>query len=142
LNVIDGRLDNYPAFEALSDFFRDKNLKKVRFDTLRNHIDLAKGVISIPNMVINSSLGFIEVSGKQNTDMTMEYYLRVPLKLVTQTGMQKLFTQKTEVDAETEDAIQYKDESKRTRYLNLKVTGTPDNYKIGLGKDKTSDKQQ
>jgi len=141
LNVIDGRLDNYPAFEALSDFFRDKNLKKVRFDTLRNHIDLAKGVISIPNMVINSSLGFIEVSGKQNTDMTMEYYLRVPLKLVTQTGMQKLFTQKTEVDAETEDAIQYKDESKRIRYLNLKVTGTPDNYKISLGKDKTSNKQ-
>lgn len=136
LDVMHGKLENYGAFDALSDYFRDKNLKKVLFDTLRNHIDVTKGIISIPQMTINSSLGFIEVSGKQDKDMNMEYYLRVPVKLVTQAGMQKLFGEKKEIDPNAEDKIQYKDESTRIRFINLKIMGTPDNYKISLEKDK------
>ena len=136
LDVMHGKLENYGAFDALSDYFRDKNLKKVLFDTLRNHIDVTKGIISIPQMTINSSLGFIEVSGKQDKDMNMEYYLRVPVKLVTQAGMQKLFGEKKEIDPDAEDKIQYKDESTRIRFINLKIMGTPDNYKISLEKDK------
>jgi hypothetical protein len=141
MEVTNGRLENYSAFEALSDFFRDKNLKKVLFDTLRNHIDVTRGVMSIPNMTINSSLGFIEISGKQDMNMNMEYYIRVPLKLVTQVAMQKLFGEKKEIDSEVEDEIQYKDETKRIRFINLKISGTPENYKISLQKDKNLKKK-
>ncbi len=136
IEVMNGRLENYSAFDALSDFFRDKNLKKVLFDTLRNHIDVTRGVVSIPSMTINSSLGFIEVSGKQDMNLNMEYFVRVPLKLVTQAGMQKLFGTKKELDPEKEDEIQYMDENKRIRFVNLRIVGTPDSYKISLGKDK------
>jgi hypothetical protein len=48
--------------------------------------------------------------------------------------MQKLFG--TKESTGEEDEIQYKDDSKRIRYVNLEITGTPDNYKISLGKDK------
>ena len=135
MNVKNGRLENYSAFDALADYFRDKNLKKVLFDTLRNHIDVTNGVMTIPNMTINSSLGFIDVSGKQDMDQNMEYYIRVPLKLVTQVGLQRLFGEKKEIDADVEDEIQYKDATKQIRFVNLKIVGTPDNYKITVGKD-------
>jgi hypothetical protein len=89
-------------------------------------------------MNLNSSLGFIELSGKQGLDLTMEYYLRIPWSLVTQAASTKLFggKRKEEVDPEQEDAIQYRDADKRVRFLNVKVTGTPDDFKVTLGRDK------
>jgi hypothetical protein len=92
-------------------------------------------IITIPKMTINSTLGFLEISGKQDMKMNMEYYLRIPWKLVTQVGMSKLFG-KPGVSSTAEDEIQYRDASKKTRFLNLKISGTPENYKFALGKDK------
>lgn len=134
--VTQGRLEHYAALDALSDYFKDKNLTKVLFDTLQNNLEMNKGVLSIPKMTINSTLGFVEISGKQDLNMNMEYYLRIPLKMVTQVGMSKLFGKKDENPA-PEDEIQYRDESKRVRFVNLKLTGTPENYKISLGQDKS-----
>jgi hypothetical protein len=135
--VTNGRLENYPMFEYLSDYFSDKNLKKVYFDTLANRIDLTKGVLTIPNMKINSSIGFMEISGKQDLNLNMEYYLKIPWKMVTQAGSSKLFGKKTEeVDPEQVDAIQYADPEKKVRYVNIKISGTPEDYKISLGKKK------
>jgi hypothetical protein len=138
IDVTQGRLEHYAALDALSDYFKDKNLSRVLFDTLRNSLELNRGVLSIPKMTINSTLGFVEISGKQDMNMNMEYYLRIPLKMVTQVGMSKLFGKKKD-DAEGEDEIQYRDESKRIRFVNLKLTGTPENYKISLGRDKGGD---
>ncbi len=135
LEVVNGSLKDYEAFEALSDYFKDKNLKLVLFDTLRNELDLNKGTMTISNMDINSTLGYIEVSGKQDMDLNMEYYIRVPLKLVTKAGMQKLFKKKKGIDPNQIDEIQYKDTNKRTRFINLKITGTPDDYKISMEKE-------
>ena len=137
VEVTQGRLERYAALDALSDYFKDKNLSRVLFDTLRNQFDINNGILSIPKMTINSTLGFIEISGKQDMNMNMEYYLSIPLKLVTQVGMQKIFGKK-ENDLEKEDEIQYRDESKKVRFINLKLTGTPENYKIALGKDKSA----
>lgn len=134
IDVTEGRLEHYAALDAVSDYFKDKNLTRVLFDTLHNKLDMTNGVLSIPNMTINSSLGFIEISGKQDLDMNMEYYLRIPWKLVTRIGSQKLFG--SDDQSAGDDEIQYKDDSKKVRYINLKISGTPDNYKISLGKDK------
>jgi len=137
VEIHNGVLMNFAPVEAMSSFFSDKNLKMVRFDTLRNVLTFKSGALSIPTMNINSSLGFIEIAGQQSLDMKMEYYLRIPLKLVTQVGFHKLFGKKQEdVDPDQVDAIEYRNMDKRVRFMNLKITGTPDNYKIGLGKPK------
>jgi hypothetical protein len=137
IEVLSGKLEKYGPMEALSDYFKDKNLTKIIFDTLANHIDMKNGVMTIPKMTVNSSLGFIEISGKQDTNYNMEYYVRIPMKLVTDAGKSKLFGKKTEqVDPEKEDEIIYQDDSKKTKYINLKITGDAENYKISLGKDK------
>lgn len=137
MDIMEGKLENYPPLTALSDFFKDKNLSMVMFDTLSNHIDITNGVLTIPRMTINTTLGFMEFSGKQELDGDMEYYVRVPLKLVTEVGFTKLFNKKRdEVDPEQVDAIQYRDKSKKIPFINIKITGNADKYKISLGKDK------
>ncbi len=135
LEVVNGSLKNYEAFEALSDYFKDKNLKMVLFDTLRNELDLNKGLMTISAMNINSTLGFIEVSGKQDMDLNMEYYIRVPLKLISKASAQKLFGKNKEIDPNQIDEIQYRDTGKRVRFLNLKITGTPSDYEISMDKE-------
>jgi hypothetical protein len=138
VQITKGRLENFGPMDNLAEYFKDKNLKKVLFDTLANRIDVVHGVTTIPNMVINTSLGFVEVAGKQDLAGNMEYYLRVPLSMVTKVGMSKLFGKKAEeIDPEQEDDIIYKDPSKRVRYINIKMSGTSDNYKISLQRQKT-----
>ena len=137
LTVHNGSLVNFTPLQAMSSYFKDKNLNLVRFDTLQNTFNLQNGVLEIPRMTINSSLGFMEISGKQGLDLTMDYYLRIPLGLVTKAGFQSLFGKKQEeIDPEREDAIVYKDQDKRIRFVNLNLTGTPEDYKIALRKEK------
>lgn len=137
LDIRNGSLINFAPMQAMAGYFKDKNLNLIRFDTLRNKLTLKNGILDIPAMNINSSLGFMEISGKQSLDMKMEYYMRIPLKMVTQVGFQSLFgRKKEEVDPDQVDAIEYRDKDKKVRFMNIKVTGTPDNFKVGLGKAK------
>jgi hypothetical protein len=137
LEILNGVLMNFAPMKAMSAFFTDKNLMMVRFDTLRNTLSFRNGAIYIPDMNVNSSLGFLEIAGKQSLNMQMEYYIRVPLKMVTQVGFRKLFGKKQEeVDPSQVDAIEYRDKDKRVHFINLKISGTPDAYKVGLGKAK------
>jgi uncharacterized protein involved in outer membrane biogenesis len=136
--IYNGTLINFAPMKAMSSYFKDKNLNMVRFDTLQNNLTFKNGALTIPSMNINSSLGFMEISGTQSLNMQMEYYLRIPLKMVTQVGFHMLFGRKQEeVDPDQVDAIEYRDKDKRVRFMNIRITGTPDDYKVGLGKAKS-----
>jgi hypothetical protein len=141
LSVVEGRLEHFAMLDAMSEYFSDKNLKIVSFDTLANHIDITKGLMTIPNMHINSSLGHMQISGQQDMDMNMDYFMRVPWKMVTETASSKLFGKKRDAVPEDQmDAIQYADETKKTRYLNIRVKGNTEDYKITLEKSKGKEK--
>ena len=136
LTIYNGSLVDFAPMQAMATYFKDKNLRLVRFDTLSNKLTFTKGVLDIPAMDINSSLGYIQVSGKQSLDFSMEYYVRVPMKMVTEVGFNTLFSRKREeVDLNQVDEIEYVDKDKKMAFMNLKVTGTPDgNYEVGLGR--------
>jgi AsmA-like C-terminal region len=137
LEIVNGTLVNFAPMLAMSSYFADKNLNMVRFDTLRNSLIFKNGILIIPDMNINSSLGYMEIAGQQSMDTHMEYYLRIPLKLVTQVGFHMLFgKKKEEVDPDQVDAIEYRDKDKKIRFMNIRITGTPDDYKVALGKAK------
>ncbi|RFS19504.1 AsmA family protein [Chitinophaga silvatica] len=137
IEIKDGTLIDFGPMQAMSSYFKDKNLRKVRFDTLRNKLTLKNGVLQIPNMNINSSLGYIEVSGTQSLDLKMDYYLRIPMKMVTQVGFHALFGRKQEeVDLDQVDEIEYRDKDKKVRFMSVNVSGTPEKYKIALKKAK------
>jgi hypothetical protein len=121
--------------EYLAEYFADKNVAKLIFDTLQNHIDIKNGILSIPNMKINTSLGFIEISGTQNSDYSYEYYLKVPWGMITKVGASKLFGKKEEeINPDEEDEIIYAKEDKKIRYINIQITGDLEDYQIKLKK--------
>ncbi len=136
IEVLDGSLVDFSAFEALGDFFTDKNLSLVRFDTLKNNLTLENGDLIIPNMNINTSLGYFEISGRQGIDLDMEYAMRIPVKMVAKAGFQKLFAKKDKDNTGNVDEIEYRDFTKRTRFVNVVITGTPDDYNVNIGKAK------
>ena len=136
MDVKQGRLENYAMLHYMSDYFKDKNIDKVFFDTLNNHIDIVNGEITIPKMTINSSLGHMEISGKQTLDGQMEYYLKIPWKMVTKTASSKLFGKKKKEETTDNqiDEIQYGTD--KTKYVNVKIVGDENGYKFSLAKDK------
>jgi len=137
VEVLNGRLVNYAPIVDLKEYFVDKNVYDVRFDTLKNHIDIKNGEIVIPNMTINSTLGYMVISGNQDMNYNMDYFIRVPLKLVAGTGFKKLFgRKKEEVDPNQEDEIEYLSADKKTPFINLHIVGDETDYKVTLGKDK------
>lgn len=134
VEVLNGKLVNYEPMKLLSDYMGNKDLTNIRFDTITNHIDLTNGVLSIPSMDIESTLGHYEISGSHDLDHKLEYFLRIPWKTIREGARSKLFGKKK--IEEVDDQIVEKDPNKRISYLNLKIHGTLDNYKIGLGKKK------
>ncbi len=142
--VNDGRLVKFGPLMAMSEYFGDKNLASVQFDSLRNTLEVKGGSLYIPNMTLNTSLGHLDFSGTQQMGGTydMTYYVRVPMKMVTQLAKENLFGKKNKEEAEqaadaaAEDEVVYKDQTeKRIRYLNIKITGNLDAYKFSIGKD-------
>ncbi len=136
ITITNGTLLDFGPMRAMAAFFNDRNLSRVRFDTLENTLTLKDGKLHIPKMTINSSLGFIELSGNQSLDTSMDYLIRVPLNLVTQVGFRSLFGGKNreEIDPDREDAIETRRGDRRIRFLNMRVRGTPENYEFSLGK--------
>lgn len=145
MQVVQGQLENYKPMEYLENFFKDKNLQKIRFDTLQNTFEIKNNVLKIPVMTINSSLGFIELWGTQNLDgnMEMDLFVKVPLKLVTRAVFQKLFKRKREdIDPDQEDAIEYKDEDKKNASIYVNLLADANGYQIKLRKDKDLRREQ
>ena len=131
--VLNGRLENYGPILALSDYFEDNKLKSVEFDTLKNSLTIKKSVIEIPTMNINSSIGFIEINGKQKISdkMDMDYLIGIPWETVTKAASKKLF-KRSKTDESSAEEIQYRGENNKLVYVQM--SGDLENYKIKLAK--------
>ncbi|WP_281540266.1 AsmA family protein [Maribacter aestuarii] len=136
VKVLNGNLKNYDPMLALSDYMGDKNLRNIRFDTLQNSLAIDKGKIHIPVMAIESTIGHMELSGTHDSDQNIDYFLRIPWKTVRKATMQKLFGSKKDSvpDEDKVDEIVEVDPNGKTKFLNLKIQGTIDDYKVSLGK--------
>jgi hypothetical protein len=133
--VTEGRIEKFAPLSALESYFEDKNVSKIRFDTLRNEITFDRGTITIPKMTINSTLGFIEISGtqKMNETLDMDYEIGVPWKMIKNVAANKLFSRKKK-DEEAEEEIQYKKENSKFIYVTVK--GGIEDFKVNVGKKK------
>ena len=132
VEILKGRLVNYEPMELLSDYMGSKDLTNIRFDTLTNHIDMTNGLLSIPSMDIETTLGHFEIAGTHDLEHNLEYFIRIPWKTIKEGARNKLFGAK-KVE-EVDDQIVEKDPNERIRYLNLKIHGTLDDFKVGLSK--------
>jgi hypothetical protein len=133
--VQDGMLENFGPLQALSGYFRDRNLARLRFGDLGNRLRLTDGVMEIPAMTVNTSLGFVEVSGQQALGGSAEYLVRVPWRMVTGAAVSRLFggRRPTDVDPDSLDEIQYRDAERRVRFITLRITSDGDDWRVALG---------
>jgi len=135
MEVLEGRLDNYEPMSYLADYFADKNLSRIRFDTLRNTFTLSNNMLSIPRMTINSSLGFMELWGTQDLGEAFEtdLSLKIPLSLVSRAAFSKLFKRTPEeVDPSQNDAIIYQEDGKKVAYTHVRLLSNVDDYEVKL----------
>ena len=134
--VTEGKLENFAPLKALETYFEDKNVSKVKFDTLKNQITFENGTIFIPKMTINSSLGFMELSGNQkmNETMDMDYEIGVPWKMIGNVAANKLFKRNKKSSDENEDEIQYRQE--KSKFVYVTVKGGIDDFKVNVGRKK------
>jgi hypothetical protein len=86
-------------------------------------------------MTINSTLGFLEISGtqKMNETLDMDYEIGVPWKMIKNVAANKLFRRKKK-DEEAEEEIQYKKENSKFIYVTVK--GGIEDFKVNVGKKK------
>jgi hypothetical protein len=133
--VIDGEIVNYSPIHAMSEYFGDKDLDRIRFGELINTFDVKDGVLYIPSMTINSTLGFMDIFGEQSAkdDFKMDYTMQVPLKMIKQAALSKVFNKEKKEDSDEDMVIEDKGKGLR---ISVRVTGPPDDYKIKLGKNK------
>jgi hypothetical protein len=136
--LTDGKIVNFAPLKVLENYFEDKNLNLVIFDTLQNEISIDNGIVTIPKMTINSSLGFMEISGnhKMTTSMEMDYSIAVPWKMIGNIAANKLF-KRNRKNEESDDEIIYKEENSKFVYITL--FGTLDNYDVKLIRKKKAD---
>lgn len=79
LNIVDGILKNYEPMMALSDYADIKELKEVRFSQLSNQISIEESVIYIPEMLIESNVLNLQLSGKHHFDHRIDYSIKLRL---------------------------------------------------------------
>ncbi len=129
--LTDGKIEKFAPLKVLENYFEDKNLNKVLFDTLRNEIFIDNGTITIPKMTINSSLGFMEISGSQKmtSSMDMDFIVALPWKMIGNIAANKLF-KRNRKNEESDDEILYKEDNSKFVYITL--IGTLDNYEVKL----------
>jgi hypothetical protein len=145
IELVSGRLHHYRPIEILSDYVEKKDLTNIKFDTLKSQMDITKGLINIPRMTLESSLGHFDFSGKQDLDHNIEYYVSVPWKLVGSSARSKLFGGKKktkDLGVKSDNQIIKNDSSKKIRYLNLKIHGKIDDFKISIGKKPKNKKKE
>ena len=98
-------------------------------------MNIHKGKIEIPSMTIESTIGHMELSGSHDSNQNIEYYLRIPWKTVKQATWQKLFGSKKDSTNTENQEDKIVEVNRKTKFLNVKVKGTVDDYKVSVGEE-------
>jgi hypothetical protein len=135
MTITKGKLENYAPLIDLGTYFEDKNVAMVQFDTLTNELLLSNGKLSIPQMIICSSLGFLKMEGSQGIlgKMDMDYTIGVPWAMIKDVARNKIFKRKADDDKDPDEIVKEKNGAK---YVYFRVSGDLENYSVNLVKRK------
>ncbi len=129
-----GEITDFDPILIIADFLGTKDLNNVRVDDLSNSMTLREGTLDIPLMDLNSSIGAMRMAGYQKVNGEMEYLFQIPLGLMTDAAWNYLTGKERKEDAEPDEIERVDDASV---FINVRVMGTIDDYKIKLGKGKS-----
>ncbi|MCA1762469.1 MAG: hypothetical protein LC664_05690 [Flavobacteriales bacterium] len=144
LTVWNGKLIELESLQSIPDYLRksalwnslikvnafEKELKVVKFDTLKNRITIANETVSIPAMTVNSSAMRLNISGTHSFEHHINYGISFRLSELLRTGK------------ETSSEFGYVVDDGTGLNLFLKMTGTAQNPVFGMDKDAARSKRQ
>jgi hypothetical protein len=117
-NVVltNGRIKNFAPLHEIGKYTGSKDLDNVKFGELRNgrSFSLVGGVVNVPLMSIESTLGLILIEGEQGLGGDFLYLARVPTKLIRGTA-RNIFSGQQSKDPEEEEEIQRMEAQKFAR---------------------------
>ena len=116
ITIENGELINYTPLFKLGRYLRNKNLKHIKFSTLKNQIAIRNKVIYIPEMEIKSSTLNLSLNGTHTFDNEIDYHIRILLSEILSQEKRK------DIENEIEGIIIEDDNSGRTS-LPVKMTG-------------------
>ena len=137
MQLTKGRLDNYAPLMDLASYFEDKSVSSVRFDTLTNEFILKNGNLTIPRMLINSSLGYLKIEGKQKltNNMDMDYHIGIPMSMIKEVARNKLFKSKNKKDDDNDvEPTEFEAVNDQTKFVYVSVKGDLENFEVRLAK--------
>jgi hypothetical protein len=137
LMVLNGELKNVAALQNIAAYLHEnalwntlikvadfeKELKVVKFDTLKNQIRIKDKTTVIPSMRVGSSAMALNLSGSHTFDNQIDYAINFRLSDLLQTGKQK------------ESDFGYIVDDPSGLKLFMKMTGTTENPEFSLDKD-------
>jgi hypothetical protein len=77
VQIDNGELVNFEVLESLSDYVHVKDLRHVKFTTLQNYLEVDRGMIYLPRMLIQSNALALDVTGVHTFDQRIDYGMRV-----------------------------------------------------------------
>ena len=128
VEIVNGRLKDYPLMFSLSKYIDLEELKDVKFKTLKNNILIEKGKIIIPEMDINSSAFRLRGSGYHTFENSYEYNLIIVLN--------EFLSKKARKKNPDFDNIYEEEENKGTIRIPIKIAGKDSVYNINVDKSK------
>lgn len=128
-----GQVVDFPPLQELAKYFGDKDLTNVRLTGKGKGIQVDSGMVTVPRMAVNSTLGHLYFAGVYDADLGHDYIFEVPFKLIASTAWGMLVGRSREEDA-TEDEIQ---KPSKGAYVTLHLQGNKtDGFGVKLGKGK------
>jgi len=125
VEITGGMLRNYEPLQSLSAFVKVDELREIRFNNLKNQIEVSNASIKIPNMLISNSAMNVELSGIHTFDNHMNYNFRIRVSdlLAAKYGFRK-----------SNSDGRYEDHGQKGMSMYVRMEGFPDNLKISYDK--------
>ncbi|MDY0014601.1 MAG: AsmA-like C-terminal region-containing protein [Bacteroidales bacterium] len=137
ISIEDGQLINFRPLESLSKFVELEDLRNIRFATLTNKIQIRNEVITIPEMDIKNNAMNLVLSGNQNFEGDINYFIKLKLnELLTKKRQNKLKRE--------EDFGEVVSDGTGNTYIHILATGNLDdpNFKLSNRKVNAGAKEQ
>jgi hypothetical protein len=128
ISILNGELIDFEPMMQLSRYVDARELEHVRFNTLKNIINIKDRSVTIPEMTINSNAFNIIASGTHSFDHNFDYRLKV---LLSEVLFNKARNKRKEIN---EFYVSRGIEDRFT--IPLIVAGTPDNINVQFDKQR------
>jgi hypothetical protein len=128
-----GELVQYKPLEALAKYVDLKELRDIKFSTLRSHVDIRDKTILIGKTEIASTALNLTVSGKHAFNNDIDYHMSIL--------MSELLAKKPGKKKELDEELRYvENDPENSRTIFIRMTGNMDNIKIAYDRKAAKEK--